>query len=69
MIESIQTADDNGARLQAHLPDEAATVALGGALAGVLAPGLQIWLQGNLGTGSVAIAGPVALASWRALTK
>jgi len=27
MIESIQTADDNGARLQAHLPDEAATVA------------------------------------------
>ena len=55
MIESIQTADDNGARLQAHLPDEAATVALGGALAGVLAPGLQIWLQGNLGTGKTTL--------------
>ena len=55
MIESIQTADDNGARLQAHLPDEAATVALGAAFARVLAPGLQIWLQGNLGTGKTTL--------------
>ena len=55
MIESIQTVDDNGARLQAHLPDEAATVALGAALAHVLAPGLQVWLQGNLGTGSISV--------------
>ena len=53
MIESIQTADDNGARLRAHLTDEAATVTFGAALARVLAPGLQIWLQGNLGTGSI----------------
>ena len=55
MIESIQTADDNGARLRAHLPDEAATVALGAALAHVLAPGLQVWLQGNLGTGKTTL--------------
>jgi len=55
MIESIQTADDNGARLRAHLPDEAATVTFGAALARVLAPGLQIWLQGNLGTGKTTL--------------
>ena len=47
MIRSIQTADDNGARLRA--PDEAATVALGGALARSRAR-TAIWLQGNLGT-------------------
>jgi tRNA threonylcarbamoyladenosine biosynthesis protein TsaE len=55
MIESIQAADNIGARLQAHLPDEAATEALGTALARTLAPGLQIWLQGNLGTGKTTL--------------
>jgi len=33
------------------LPDEAATLALGAALAANLAPGMAIWLEGDLGAG------------------
>jgi tRNA threonylcarbamoyladenosine biosynthesis protein TsaE len=39
----------------AHLRDEAATAALGAALARVLAPGLVIYLHGELGAGKTAL--------------
>lgn len=38
-------------RFAAHLPDEAATRALGKALAGGLVPGLVVYLEGDLGAG------------------
>ena len=55
MIELIQAADDSGARLQAHLADEKDTETLGSGLAAVLSPGLQIWLEGNLGMGKTTL--------------
>ena len=38
-----------------RLPDQAATEALGAALAGVLTPGLSIWLDGDLGAGKTTL--------------
>jgi tRNA threonylcarbamoyladenosine biosynthesis protein TsaE len=38
-----------------NLPDEAATMALGARLAGVLRGGLAVWLQGNLGAGKTTL--------------
>jgi tRNA threonylcarbamoyladenosine biosynthesis protein TsaE len=37
------------------LPDEAATLALGAALAGALRPGLIVYLQGDLGSGKTTL--------------
>jgi tRNA threonylcarbamoyladenosine biosynthesis protein TsaE len=37
------------------LPDEAATLALGAALSRALAPGLVIWLEGDLGSGKTTL--------------
>ena len=37
------------------LADEAATLALGASLAGALAPGLTIWLRGDLGAGKTTL--------------
>lgn len=41
--------------LKAHLPDEAATLALGAALAAGLEPGLTIYLRGELGAGKTTL--------------
>ena len=43
------------ALFHAHLPDEAGTAALGAALARALAPGLAIYLHGDLGAGKTAL--------------
>lgn len=55
MIELLTARDDNGACLRAHLPHEADTIAMGAALAQTLPSTLQIWLQGNLGTGKTCL--------------
>ena len=55
MIELTQATDDSETRLQAHLADEKDTETLGSALSTVLLPGLQIWLEGNLGTGKTTL--------------
>lgn len=55
MISIVHSADDSDARLQAHLPGEDDTLALGAALAAALQPGLHIWLQGNLGSGKTTL--------------
>jgi tRNA threonylcarbamoyladenosine biosynthesis protein TsaE len=41
--------------IQLDLPDEAATLTLGGQLALGLAPGLSIWLRGDLGAGKTTL--------------
>ena len=42
--------------LNAHLPDEAATLAVGAALAAGLEPGLVVFLRGDLGAGKTTLA-------------
>lgn len=42
--------------LQAHLADEAATLALGAAIAPCLEPGLVVYLRGELGAGKTTLA-------------
>jgi tRNA threonylcarbamoyladenosine biosynthesis protein TsaE len=39
-----------------HLPDEAATIALGARLAGVIVPGVSLHLHGDLGSGKTTLA-------------
>ena len=41
--------------LKMHLPDEAATRALGAGLARVLEPGLRVYLRGDLGSGKTTL--------------
>ncbi len=51
----IQTTFYSMQHFTAHLHDEAATAALGAALARALAPGLAIYLHGDLGAGKTAL--------------
>ncbi|MCS6785641.1 MAG: tRNA (adenosine(37)-N6)-threonylcarbamoyltransferase complex ATPase subunit type 1 TsaE [Thiobacillaceae bacterium] len=46
---------DSPPSLRRHLPDEAATLALGAALARRLAPGMTVWLTGALGAGKTTL--------------
>ena len=46
---------DADGELTAHLEDEAATLHLGAMLAGVLRPGLKIYLSGELGAGKTTL--------------
>ena len=46
---------DEPASIRLHLPDEAATLALGARLAAVLTPGLVVYLSGELGTGKTTL--------------
>lgn len=51
----IHTANDTPQRYSRHLADEAATLAFGAELARALAPGLVIYLHGNLGAGKTTL--------------
>lgn len=51
---------------KAHLHDEAGTAALGAALARALAPGLAIYLHGDLGAGKTALTRALLLAAGHA---
>jgi len=55
MIEILHPADDSGHRVVTHLADEGDTEALGAALAVALAPGLVIYLRGDLGAGKTTL--------------
>ena len=46
----------NHSMLKMHLPDEAATRALGARLARVIVPGLSLYLHGDLGSGKTTLA-------------
>lgn len=55
MIELVHPTDDSGCTLAAHLQSDADTLAAGAALAPALAPGLVIYLIGDLGAGKTTL--------------
>ncbi|MDR1660884.1 MAG: tRNA (adenosine(37)-N6)-threonylcarbamoyltransferase complex ATPase subunit type 1 TsaE [Azoarcus sp.] len=56
MIAFVHCADDGDGGASVQLADEAATLALGARFADALAPGLKIWLEGELGSGKTTLA-------------
>jgi tRNA threonylcarbamoyladenosine biosynthesis protein TsaE len=46
---------DDTASIKIELPDEAATLALGSRLSGLLKPGMVVYLKGNLGAGKTTL--------------
>jgi tRNA threonylcarbamoyladenosine biosynthesis protein TsaE len=52
---SLEFRIDRDSALLAHLPDETATLELGGRLARVLRPGLIVYLSGELGAGKTTL--------------
>lgn len=55
MIRNVHATDDSGTRFGAHLGDEADTEKAGAALAAGLAPGLVVYLVGDLGAGKTTL--------------
>jgi tRNA threonylcarbamoyladenosine biosynthesis protein TsaE len=55
MVDFAHCPDDKELAASMQLADEMATLALGARLAGLLAPGLNIWLEGCLGSGKTTL--------------
>lgn len=55
MINIVHPLNDSDCTLSMHLDNEQDSLDLGAALAGALAPGLKIWLLGNLGSGKTTL--------------
>jgi tRNA threonylcarbamoyladenosine biosynthesis protein TsaE len=51
----VHCSDDSGSTLTLHLPDEAAAGQFGQRLAPLLAPGMVVWLDGDLGAGKTTV--------------
>lgn len=51
----MHSSDHNQSTLTLHLPDEDATASLGQQLAPLLAPGMVVWLDGDLGAGKTTL--------------
>jgi tRNA threonylcarbamoyladenosine biosynthesis protein TsaE len=52
----LHANDDSGHALDLHLADEAATTGLGSAVAYCVAPGMTVFLSGDLGSGKTTLA-------------
>jgi tRNA threonylcarbamoyladenosine biosynthesis protein TsaE len=51
----VHSPDDNHSTFSLHLPDETATASFGRRLASLLAPGMVVWLDGDLGAGKTTL--------------
>jgi tRNA threonylcarbamoyladenosine biosynthesis protein TsaE len=51
----VHSSDHNQSTLTLHLPDEDTTASLGQQLAPLLAPGMVVWLDGDLGAGKTTL--------------
>ncbi|MDR3087118.1 MAG: tRNA (adenosine(37)-N6)-threonylcarbamoyltransferase complex ATPase subunit type 1 TsaE [Azoarcus sp.] len=60
---TLTHGSDDSLCVRAQLANEAATLALGARLAPALAPGLKIWLEGDLGSGKTTLVRGILRAS------